>query len=284
MKNRREFLEQMVVGAAGLSFFPFEANSRPNQDVFAYVDGKWLSYSSTVLPLTNTLNSDQRGSLPKICFDFNPEELPFNPKGFILDEGNGLDVYAYNKKDDSLVAQTTTTDAAVDDKGEIITIPGFYDLVILTDLAETPNIIEGPKAGDELYFRIEKEDGPYELDPVNGQAVAQKPGQIVRLDMGVGLYASVGDEIRPQQFSLLPVNPNPFNPITKINYNVGEKSNVSINVYNSLGQEVRTLVDEVKDAGNYEVKFDGSGLSSGMYFFNMRANNFTSTSKGTLLE
>lgn len=78
--------------------------------------------------------------------------------------------------------------------------------------------------------------------------------------------------------------PNPFNPTTTINYTIPMTSNVSLKVFNVLGKEVATLVNETKNAGNYSINFNAVGLSSGVYFYQLTTDNFTSTKKFTLMK
>jgi hypothetical protein len=78
--------------------------------------------------------------------------------------------------------------------------------------------------------------------------------------------------------------PNPSNPTTTISYEIAKQGLVKLSVYNILGKEVATLVDEVQSPGKYEVEFDGSDLSSGIYFYKLIADNFISTKKLTLLK
>ena len=73
--------------------------------------------------------------------------------------------------------------------------------------------------------------------------------------------------------------PNPFNPSTRINFSVPKPVNVSLKVYNMLGQEVKTLVDELKEKGSYEVNFDAEGLVSGIYFYKIAAGDFSQIHK-----
>jgi hypothetical protein len=73
--------------------------------------------------------------------------------------------------------------------------------------------------------------------------------------------------------------PNPFNPSTRINYNVGESGLVQLKVYNVLGVEVATLVNDSKSSGNYSVDFNAANFSSGVYFYSLSVNNFTQTRK-----
>ena len=81
----------------------------------------------------------------------------------------------------------------------------------------------------------------------------------------------------PISFNLSQNYPNPFNPSTKINYSITEFSQVALKIYDVLGTEVATLVNEEKPAGNYEVNFNASQLSSGIYFYKLQAGNFVST-------
>jgi hypothetical protein len=74
-------------------------------------------------------------------------------------------------------------------------------------------------------------------------------------------------ETLPTTYSMDQNYPNPFNPETRINFSIPNEGIVTLNVYNSLGQQVATLVNESKPAGTYEVDFDGAQLSSGIYFY-----------------
>jgi len=89
----------------------------------------------------------------------------------------------------------------------------------------------------------------------------------------------------PSKFSLAQNYPNPFNPTTKIGFRISEFGFVSLNVYDVLGNEVATLVNEEKPAGNYEINFSatGGGLSSGIYFYQLQSGNFVETKKMILL-
>jgi hypothetical protein len=78
----------------------------------------------------------------------------------------------------------------------------------------------------------------------------------------------------PKEFALYQNYPNPFNPSTKISWQSPVGSWQTLKIYDVLGKEVATLVNEFKPAGNYEVEFDATGLSSGVYFYTLRANDF----------
>jgi hypothetical protein len=87
----------------------------------------------------------------------------------------------------------------------------------------------------------------------------------------------------PREFVLAQNYPNPFNPSTTIRYELPHASRVSLKVYNTLGLEVATLVNETKPAGVYTAQFDAANLASGVYFYRLQAGNFVVTKKLILL-
>jgi len=105
------------------------------------------------------------------------------------------------------------------------------------------------------------------------------------------LILSVNDSKNniPSEYILSPNYPNPFNPSTMIRYSIpnagkGEMSNVKLILYDILGSKVATLVNEKQAAGNYEVKFDASNLSSGVYIYQLQSGGFLKSRKMLLLK
>jgi hypothetical protein len=88
----------------------------------------------------------------------------------------------------------------------------------------------------------------------------------------------------PSEFSLQQNYPNPFNPTTNIKFNIPKRDNVTLKVYDLLGKEVATLVNEKLQAGTYEVKFDGSNLPSGIYFYKLESESFRETKRMILIK
>ena len=80
-------------------------------------------------------------------------------------------------------------------------------------------------------------------------------------------------ELAPHKFYLFQNYPNPFNPTTKISYSLPTSRHVELSLYNMLGNEIYKLVDEQKNSGNYMIQFDGSKLSSGVYFYKLTAGD-----------
>ncbi|MGE5681421.1 MAG: T9SS type A sorting domain-containing protein [Bacillota bacterium] len=78
--------------------------------------------------------------------------------------------------------------------------------------------------------------------------------------------------------------PNPFNPSTRISYSIPENNLVTLKVFNLLGEEVAILVNEFKSKGNYTIDFNAGGLSNGIYFYQLKAGNYVSVRKMTLIK
>lgn len=102
-------------------------------------------------------------------------------------------------------------------------------------------------------------------------------GPIVPLDVRVS-------DIVPAEFALKQNYPNPFNPSTTITYEVAATGFVSMKVYNMLGQQVGTLLNEVKSPGTYTLNWNAEGMPSGVYFYTMQADGFTATKRLVLLK
>jgi hypothetical protein len=90
--------------------------------------------------------------------------------------------------------------------------------------------------------------------------------------------------IVPKAYSLSQNYPNPFNPTTNINFSLVKPSNVTLAVYNVLGQKVATIVNQFMQAGSYTYQFDASKLASGIYIYRIEAGNFVSIKKFVLLK
>jgi len=101
-------------------------------------------------------------------------------------------------------------------------------------------------------------------------------------DLATGITQT--ENIIPDRYSIMQNFPNPFNPSTNIEFSVPKQSNVKINVYDSQGKEVAALLNEKLSAGTYRVDFDGTGYSSGVYFYKMETEDFVQTRSMVLLK
>ena len=88
----------------------------------------------------------------------------------------------------------------------------------------------------------------------------------------------------PNRYSLAQNYPNPFNPTTTIHFELPKESYVTLKIYNLLGQEVMTVLDEEKVAGRYDLKIDGTSLASSVYFYRLVTGDYVSTKKFLLLK
>jgi hypothetical protein len=92
------------------------------------------------------------------------------------------------------------------------------------------------------------------------------------------------DDLIPDNYTLSQNYPNPFNPSTKITFSITNTEHVVLKIFNVLGQQVDVLLDNEFEFGTYEVEFDASRLSSGIYFYTLEAGNFTATKKMMLMK
>ncbi|MEG8946845.1 T9SS type A sorting domain-containing protein [Rosettibacter firmus] len=112
-----------------------------------------------------------------------------------------------------------------------------------------------------------------DINVVNNSFTFTIEGESVTTFVSDGIFTSVEEDLLPEEFNLSQNYPNPFNPSTIINYQLPERNFVTIKVYDVLGKEITTLVNEFKEAGNYKIEFsaDKYNLSSGIYFYTLKA-------------
>ncbi len=163
----------------------------------------------------------------------------------------------------------------VDAAPTLVTDPNF--LAPFSNLVR-PEILMGNMGGSVT-------NGTWTLtitDDLGGDSGVLK-GWGIRLNGSLTAIEPVSNNI-PIKFNLYQNYPNPFNPVSNIKFDIAKNSNVKLVVYDLLGREVKTLVNEFTQAGQYEVKFDGSNLASGTYFFKIEAGDFTDVKKMILVK
>lgn len=107
------------------------------------------------------------------------------------------------------------------------------------------------------------------------------PNKIVTVTSTTG----VGNDTKiPTQFRVEQNYPNPFNPVTNFKFSIGQTSNVNLKIFNSLGEQVAVLLDEQRQPGEYSVSWNGSSLSSGIYFYQFTAGDFKHVKKMILMK
>ncbi len=117
--------------------------------------------------------------------------------------------------------------------------------------------------------------------------LVSNPSQFIELDFRANTPQTIGIQQTSsivKEFSLSQNYPNPFNPNTKINFSLPKGDYVSLRVYDMLGREVKVLVSENLTAGEYQADFDAKGLSSGMYYYSLRAGEYVDVKKMVLVK
>ncbi|MBI5471340.1 MAG: T9SS type A sorting domain-containing protein [Ignavibacteriae bacterium] len=142
-----------------------------------------------------------------------------------------------------------------------------------TNLPDTSVVIGNLRAATTYFWRVRAINSE-----VSGEwsAVWRFRTDTTLLTIGSGVQV-------PSKYFLQQNYPNPFNPETKIKYQIPNSNHVTLKVFDLLGREVATLVDELKPAGTFETAFDASKLSSGIYTYRLQAGEFVATRKFLLV-
>ncbi len=173
----------------------------------------------------------------------------------------------------------------------LISNSGDYTLKISVDssynnsvFSITPlSLIIKPMESSYLFITYTPNDESSQSDTILIYHNAQNSPLSLTLTGNGKIVGVVESEKIPMEYVLKQNYPNPFNPTTKINYSIPYPSFVSLKIYDLLGKEMQTLVYEEKSIGKYEVEFDGSNFSSGIYFYRIQAGDFSDTKKLTIL-
>ena len=254
-------------------------------DFFVFADnfGKVAVGASKVVPLAAGLNDNARIDLAADALPRVGEEMvvSVNLADFAELKGYGFSV-SYDPSTFEFVriealderfgaAEIAQPQVVADGDGEL-SIVAYGDMLVdgelMLDLVMRP--------------MMETENGLIEISQ----------GQLADGSLGFNQIASLGAiavETRPEEFALRNNYPNPFNPSTTIKYQLPDAGDVRLEIFNVVGQSVRTLVDQQEGAGRYEMQWDatnnnGQSLSSGVYFYRLQAGEFQEVKKMLLMK
>jgi len=238
----------------------------------------WTNQSMVMNTRTKALFDDNE-NYPKMSVDTWYDVLPTftDPKDLLTDQVDKLKEWTMATIDTTSTATLPwwrLTSTPVEDNFVYSDWPIPVDLSYSeTDLVGT----DGLPIGDLNWFPDSKDDFETNHDKYFSDLVnAWNAGTLVSNIRELGGI--------PSEFKLEQNYPNPFNPSTTINFTLPQASNITLKVYNALGQEVATLVNGFKMAQSYQVEFDASAMASGVYYYTLQAKGFNQTKKMILIK
>ena len=197
---------------------------------------------------------------------------PFAPDNLNVTETDSSYIFSWDKASDDKTPQKGLTynlrigsaPGASDIKPCNSDTSGYHFVPIFGNVGEVISWkFKNPPTSGSIYWSVQTIDNNFVGSPF-------APEQHITITV-----IKNTDKTVPEQFTLLQNYPNPFNPSTTIKYQLAENSNVELSVYNVLGEKVAVLVNEKQQPGSYSIRFDASNFSSGIYFYRIKAGNFT---------
>ena len=245
-----------------------------NTGGLALITSDWMDHEGPMiensLKVTNTLNYDPAPQPVVIKGDLYNDNGIYRPRITINDTRKERDFYRfwvgkYNYTTGQQTAVPITSNTYIDysefvlpENGASVPPPNRWYSVIQMDLSS-----KWSPASNKVYYTVSVPT----CDDCNlgDNPIAIENAQILN------------------NFSITNF-PNPFNPTTTIHYSLQKAGNVKITIFNSAGQEITTLIDEVRNRGNHIVSFDGSNLASGLYFYRILSGGYIETKKMLLIK
>lgn len=219
-------------------------------------------------------------SIPDTIYNYRGFKFPWKTNLFV---GNSDSLYfGYVPLNDSLEMELEI----INNSDQQIEINSIFNRDSAYSVLENLPFELAPFGVDTITVKFKPEldkdyfDGLHLRWETEGQRIAQVIPLIGSTDPN---FTNVEAEYILKEYTLSQNYPNPFNPSTTIRYQLPEQSLVTIKVYDILGREVVTLVNQEKPAGSYEVQFEGTGLTSGIYFYQLKAGENSVTKKMILL-
>jgi hypothetical protein len=269
------------------SAFDLRADNRIDfDDFFVFADnfGKGVEGSAKTVPVLAGLNADARldlnagSTLPRIGEELTvavdlAEFVEVKGYGFSVNYDPTVLEFVRVASDNTLLGESQLAQPQVANKAD-----GTVAVAAYGQTATQGNL------GVSLVFRTKAE--------IENSYIDLTEAQLQDGSYGLNQVASLGQvqvQTRPEIFGLADNYPNPFNPETTLKYQLPEAADVKLEVYNVVGQVVRTLVADHQNAGRYVVQWDatndnGQPLSSGIYFYHIQAGDFQKTKKMLLLK
>jgi hypothetical protein len=259
---------------AGIYTTPGSGSFQPNGEPL--YDGTQTSWVNEIMDLSN-YNTNQ----VKLKFELKTDESVTDDGWFVDDIGIivygiipvELTTFTAIAKDDNVllnwITSTETNNMGFDvERRSTKSNSGWQTLGFING--------KGTTTEKSNYSFVDK-------NPVEGKSYYRL--RQIDFDGSSKIYTSVEVDFETvKEYSLSQNYPNPFNPTTEINYSLAKSGNITLKIYNLLGSEVATLVNGFNEAGKHSVKFNANDITSGIYFYTIKADGFTSTRKMILMK
>jgi len=229
--------------------------------------------------------------LTEVMYRYNPLTIDANPAPAYLFKGTALDDTIYypklklfNRRDRDFLKYK------IYKKNWVTYYYYLFDSTTASEYIDTTEDLissqsePSPESFNTFYY-VRAEDNSYKVSitsDIIGYYTFVCPTCFGEIEPRIPIISNENNEL-PKAYSLSNY-PNPFNPSTKIYYTIPKEGNVKITVYNSIGQKVNEIVNEFKNAGAYVVDFNGSNMSSGIYYYTLESNGFVLTKRMLLIK
>jgi hypothetical protein len=193
---------------------------------------------------------------------------------------NNANVQTYNQTGQIYVVKWDTTQKKLINTKGVIPVPPNWKTALKFDFVDYTGRVDSATDPTKWVFLKSGADLMQELSTYVAPLTSE---QMAKLSMQVSVKD--GNSLIPTEFNLMQNYPNPFNPTTTIEFHLPKATNVTIKVYNSIGVEVKTLVNDKRyEAGIHRITFDAENLPSGVYIYKMITPEFSASKKMVLLK
>ena len=287
--NVNDIYDQFMFGPS-MMINPVHTQGATNRDVYLPESNWYNFWTGDMLSGGGTINTDApRETIP--IFVKAGSIIPMGPNiQYATQSIDPLEIRVYGEADAKFDLYEDEGDSYDYENGQYSIIPFSYS-------GSSKQLIIGSRNGTYNGMPVERTFNIVFVKDNHGTGldITTVPDTVIHYDGSPQIITGIGNDKNeiPLHFNLFQNYPNPFNPSTTISYQLSSTSHVTLKVYDVLGKEVKTLVDEVKGPGKYEVSFsteerstsgsNKTNLSSGVYFYRLTAGDFTAVKKMLLI-
>lgn len=242
-----------------------------NQPRIAYTTNGGLIWSTRLLPGYNDV---------VLSIEYRSDNLygfssVWNIPAIIFNTTNGGVSWTFNYQDTLPIQRIVSVEGT-----SVWYFNNYLNIFRSTNNGTNWSLMSAPNGNDQIQFMDAVRSG----ERIYCRAITLNAMVMKFIDTAVTIGIINNSQQIPKEYSLSQNYPNPFNPVTNIKFGIPKQGLVKMIVYDILGREVTLLINEVKLAGTYEVKFDGSNLASGVYFYRIVSGDFVDIKKMVLIK